>query len=669
MIETFYETNALGTPAAFVAALAIGAAFGFLLERAGFGSSRKLAGVFYFRDMTVVKVMFSALLTAMIGLGLLRGLGVVGPGQLHVLETAFGGQIVGGLIFGVGFVVGGWCPGTAAAGVGAGKVDALAFLFGGTIGAVVFNEAFPLVKPLYEAGRVGASTAYGALGISYPVFAGLFTLAAVACFWACEFVERIAGGSGTYLGSRFLKAFSVALLLGAAALFAVPAPTETGAGVAIPSAQASGAAPERALLAAVDAGEDHLEPEELADRLLAGDPDLLVVDVRPAAEYEAFHLPGAVNIALADLPAALAPHRGKARIVLYSNGMTHPAQARDALQRLGFRNVFMLTDGLDGFISRCLKPVSLRPAPLPEAEARRVQAWRARFLGPPTAPAAPPAAVPGADAPPLDRPGLVDTAWLAHRLGRPDVKPVDLRPQPEYNMSHVPGALSLQVESLRGNVGGIPSMLLPAPVLAAHVSQMGLRPDDTVVLMAGDKMQDATLAALALERIGHRRVAVLDGGFPKWAAEKRPVGTALPAVTPSAYPAAGPDAFTVGAADVLARKSGTTVLDVRPAENYTGAKSDEPRAGHIPGAINRPYTADVEKKDGATVLKPVAALEAEYARLLPDRDAPVIVHCRTGHQASQTWFVLKHLLGYRNVRWYDASWTEWSARPELPVEK
>jgi thiosulfate/3-mercaptopyruvate sulfurtransferase len=131
------------------------------------------------------------------------------------------------------------------------------------------------------------------------------------------------------------------------------------------------------------------------------------------------------------------------------------------------------------------------------------------------------------------------------------------------------------------------------------------------------------------------------------------------------------DHFTVDHATVLGfmKDKRTVIIDVRPSEFYQGKKSDEARAGHIPGALNRPFSEDLVKVEGATLFKPADELAAAYAALIPSKETRVIVHCRTGHQASQTFFVLKRLLGYRQVLWYDAGWTEWAARPELPIEK
>ncbi|HPM83957.1 MAG TPA: YeeE/YedE thiosulfate transporter family protein, partial [Candidatus Anammoximicrobium sp.] len=211
MIETFFGRDALGTPAAFVAALVIGLAFGFALERAGFGSSRKLAGIFYLRDMTVLKVMFTAVITAMLGLGFFVGLGWVDlPAQVNLLETRYAAQVLGGLIFGVGFVMGGWCPGTAAVGAASGKLDALVFLGGTVLGSIGFNETFGLWQSFSEWGAY--EEPQFAFGFSRAAFGLMFTLAAIAAFHFAEWVERPAGG-GKYLGTPFLKAFSLALLV------------------------------------------------------------------------------------------------------------------------------------------------------------------------------------------------------------------------------------------------------------------------------------------------------------------------------------------------------------------------------------------------------------------------------------------------------------------------
>lgn len=444
----------------------------------------------------------------------------------------------------------------------------------------------------------------------------------------------------------------------AGGLFIVPSPR-----LAAPAMTATQG--ETALLTSVEDAADHVEPEELAELLVKQAQGLVVVDIRPPEEFEAFHIRGAVNTALPDLPAALAPYKNIGRIVLYSNGMTHPAQARDSLARSGFSNVFLLTDGLTGFIERCLKPVSLRVEPLSAADEVKINAWRTYFYTQTSA-------LPATKTEAPTWPGLVEPAWLAANLGKPGVRVLEVRDQSRYNTAHIPGAVCAAPENFRGVVGGMSAMLLPSDVLAAHFSLMGLEGDDVVVVVPEDKLHDASLVCIALARVGHTRYGILDGGMARWRSARLPLTSTIPESRASTYPVrSSTDTFTTDYKQVMEHleKRDAVIIDVRPGEFYTGKKVEEARGGHIPGAKNRPFSEDVTTIGDVTRFKPIDDLAAAYAQLIPSKEATVIVHCRTGHQASQTFFVLEHLLGYRSVLWYDAGWTEWAARVELPVSQ
>ncbi|MBP2160341.1 MULTISPECIES: YeeE/YedE thiosulfate transporter family protein [Asticcacaulis] len=163
-------------------ALAIGAAFGFALERAGLGDPNKLSGQFYLRDFTVFKVMMTAIVTAMLGLFWLGRLGVVPLGALYVPETFLLPQAVGGLIFGAGFVLCGLCPGTSCVAAASGRIDGLAVVIGLFAGIVAAGVAFPLYAEFYNATPLGVLTLPRLTGLPYGAAVAAITLMALAAF-------------------------------------------------------------------------------------------------------------------------------------------------------------------------------------------------------------------------------------------------------------------------------------------------------------------------------------------------------------------------------------------------------------------------------------------------------------------------------------------------------
>ncbi len=185
-----YANGMLDQPIGLLLAMVIGLGFGFWLERAGFGSSRKLTAIFYFQDFAVLKVMFSAMVTAAIGLQVLAATGHIDLAALYVPESVLWPQAVGGLLFGVGFVAGGWCPGTAAVGLASGKLDALVFLAGASFGSVAFAFVQPQLGDFLQAGTCAIGCLPERLGASGQLGAAVLTAVALGAFVFATAVER-----------------------------------------------------------------------------------------------------------------------------------------------------------------------------------------------------------------------------------------------------------------------------------------------------------------------------------------------------------------------------------------------------------------------------------------------------------------------------------------------
>jgi hypothetical protein len=184
------ETGAVGPLGILLAAPVIGFAFGWFLERAGLANARKLAGQFYLTDLTVFKVLFTALLTAMLGGFWLDRLGLLDLDLVYLPETFVVPQAVGGVLFGAGFLMGGLCPGTSCVAAASGRLDGLAVIAGMLLGVVAFNLAFDWVAPFYGSTGLGAVTLTDLIGVSRGTGVAAVTVVALGGFGLAAVLER-----------------------------------------------------------------------------------------------------------------------------------------------------------------------------------------------------------------------------------------------------------------------------------------------------------------------------------------------------------------------------------------------------------------------------------------------------------------------------------------------
>lgn len=266
---------------------------------------------------------------------------------------------------------------------------------------------------------------------------------------------------------------------------------------------------------------------------------------------------------------------------------------------------------------------------------------------------------------------LIDSKTLTAKMGQPDLAIVDVRAPEAYELGHIKGAINIPVRLTQGTIKGIKEMMLPAADLEKLLGSKGISSDAFVVLYDENVQDYSTLFFWTLDVLGHKKMAVLDGGISKWAKEGLPVVAEETRLVPTKYAAQYDPSKVATLEDVkksLGRKE-VVLVDTRAPKEFTGETPgrDVGRGGHLKGAVNLDWVNHSTTKDGFKVYKSAAELLSMYENAKVTKDTEILVYCRTGLRCTNTYFVLK-LLGYPNVKSYDASMIEWSNIPDLPVE-
>jgi thiosulfate/3-mercaptopyruvate sulfurtransferase len=276
----------------------------------------------------------------------------------------------------------------------------------------------------------------------------------------------------------------------------------------------------------------------------------------------------------------------------------------------------------------------------------------------------------------VDTTPLVTTDWLAERLADPDVVVAEVDENPDlYDDAHIPGAVRLHWRDDLQDP--LVRDVVPKAELERLLGSRGIA-NDTCVVLYGDKNNwFAAYAYWYLKLFGHEDVRLLDGGRQKWIEEGRDLTFDLPSPVVVQYEAGERDeSIRVRRDAVLAGlgAEGIALVDVRSPQEYTGELVAPPgyeqegasRAGHIPGAQSIPWATAV-RDDGT--FKSLDDLRDLYAARGVTPDKEVHAYCRIGERSAHTWFVLRELLGYENVKNYDGSWTEWGNLVDVPIER
>lgn len=272
---------------------------------------------------------------------------------------------------------------------------------------------------------------------------------------------------------------------------------------------------------------------------------------------------------------------------------------------------------------------------------------------------------------------LVSTDWVAEHLNDPNIRIVESNEDPLlYPSGHIPGAV--QVDWTNDLNDPIMRDYLDKNSFAKLASRIGITPDTTVVFYGDKNNWWAAYALWVFELFGHTNAKLMDGGRLKWEKEGRELTRDVPDYAQTNYPTPERNDTPIRAfrQDVLKHVEGKgQLIDVRSPGEYSGELLHMPnypqegalRGGHIPGAKNVPWSRAANEDGSFKSADELRAIYEQEQGLNPQKD--VVAYCRIGERSSHTWFVLKYLLGYPNVRNYDGSWTEWGNSVGVPIEK
>ncbi|GAA4834684.1 rhodanese-like domain-containing protein [Algivirga pacifica] len=335
-------------------AIVVGFGFGYTLEQAGFSSTKKLAGVFYGYDFTVLRVFFTAGITAMLGITILGKLGWLDVSLIYVNPTFLYSAMIGGAVMGLGFIIGGFCPGTSIVGAVIGRIDAMIFVGGAILGVFVYGEMFPLLKGIYAAEAMGPLTSFEVLGLSKEVYVVILTLVALGAFVMTYYIQQRVNGKEAVtlktVNKKYL-AFGVVMIIPALVIFFTPDKEE----------RLFTAAHDQKQLEQNDFA--YYTPDKLAYKIMKQDSAMNVIDVRSKEAFDAQNIPTSFNIPLEELQDRkyeVTLSKPSKINVIYAD---HPEQAKSAayiLKELNYPNVYILDASTEAFYQTIMMPYELQ---------------------------------------------------------------------------------------------------------------------------------------------------------------------------------------------------------------------------------------------------------------------------------------------------------------------